>query len=78
MNEDELYFGIGALLGTIVAFVTFIGSWIYCMSVYGFLFGFGLGWIPSIILAVMVGFAVKFLWGPAALLIAYGVYKAYA
>jgi hypothetical protein len=35
--------------------IVFLGSWIYCAATYGFLFGFGLGWIPSAILAVIVG-----------------------
>lgn len=41
---------------------TFIASWIYCMQEYGFLFGFGLGWLPSALLAAIVGSAVNYLW----------------
>jgi hypothetical protein len=33
------------------------------------LFVFGLGWIPSGLLAVIVGQVVRFLWGPIAVLI---------
>lgn len=39
----------------ITAFITFIGSWIYCIAAYGFLLGVGLGWLPSIIVAVIAG-----------------------
>ena len=39
----------------ITAFITFIGSWIYCIATYGFLLGVGLGWLPSIIVAVIAG-----------------------
>lgn len=35
----------------LVWFAVFIGSWIYCIAHYGFLFGVGLGWLPSIIVA---------------------------
>ena len=41
--------------GVIVGIVVFVASWIYCMNEYGFLFGFGLGWLPSGILAAMIG-----------------------
>lgn len=34
-----------------VCFVTFCLAYIYCIASYGFLFGLGLGWIPSLILA---------------------------
>ena len=50
------------LIGIAVGALTFIAAWIYCMATYGFLFGFGLGWLPSGILAAMVGFAMMFLW----------------
>lgn len=39
----------------ITAFITFIGSWIYCIAKYGFLLGVGLGWLPSLIVAVIAG-----------------------
>lgn len=40
----------------ITALIVFIGTWIYCISAYGFLFGVGLGWLPSLIVAAIVGF----------------------
>jgi hypothetical protein len=40
----------------IVGGITFVLAWIYCMATYGFLFGFGLGWLPAAILGVIVGF----------------------
>jgi hypothetical protein len=60
---------IGGILGALIGFVTFAGAYIYCISEYGFLFGFGLGWIPSGLLAVIVGQAVRFLCAPIAVLI---------
>ena len=64
--------GIGIPVGIAGAALTFIASWIYCMSAYGFLFGFGLGWLPSAILAVLVGFALRYLWPIAALILVAG------
>lgn len=52
--SSERYFFIGALSGGIAAFLTFIGSWIYCIATYGYLFGVGLGWLPSMIVAAVV------------------------
>ncbi len=59
------YLGIGYVLGFVAGIVTFIASYIYCIGAYGFLFGLGLGWLPSGILAAVVGWATVFLWGPA-------------
>ena len=50
---SEAIYPVGAF---ITGFITFLVSWVYCTAMYGFLFGFGLGWLPSIILAYIVGF----------------------
>lgn len=43
----EIYY-----IGMAVTWVlVFVGSWILCIANYGFLFGVGLGWLPSIIVA---------------------------
>lgn len=68
-NIKEKYLEIGAGLGGITAVLTFIGAYFYCIETYGFLFGFGLGWLPSGILAVIVFLGTLFLWGPILLLI---------
>jgi len=52
MQSDSDWYSIGF---GITAFITFIGSWIYCIATYGFLLGVGLGWLPSIIVAVIAG-----------------------
>ena len=54
--------GSSPLIGMISGTLTFLGSWAYCTITYGFLFGFGLGWLPSIILAVIVGFLMTYVW----------------
>ena len=65
----ERYFGIGAILGLIVGVVTFIGSWWYCAANFGFLLGFGLGWLPAAIAAVIAGALTAVLWGVVVCLI---------
>ena len=62
MDEDKLLANIGCGLGSIAALVAFFGSWIYCVSEYGYLMGFGLGWLPSLILAAIVFLIVRYLW----------------
>lgn len=78
MDDDDLYWNIGTALGGITALIVFVGSWWYCAATYGFLFGFGLGWLPSVIAAAMAFFAVKLLWGPTALLALLLVYLSYS
>lgn len=62
--------GRGIAIGFLCGFVTFVSAWIYCMDRYGFLFGFGLGWLPAGILGAMVGFIMRFAWPIAAVLLA--------
>jgi len=42
--------------------ITALAAWVYCAATYGFLFGFGLGWLPSAILGGIVGFVMLFAW----------------
>ena len=37
----------------ITAAIIFVITWIYCIAVYGFLMGVGLGWLPSLITAAI-------------------------
>jgi hypothetical protein len=67
---------IGALIGILTAVVVFFGAWIYCMSEYGFLFGFGLGWLPAGILAAIVGWIMRYIWPAALALLTYILIKA--
>ena len=62
MDEDNLLANIGGCLGSLAALIAFFGSWFYCVSEYGYLFGFGLGWLPSLILAAIVFAVVRYLW----------------
>lgn len=57
-DEQDIGGGLAVWCGG----ATFVASWIACMQEYGFLFGFGLGWLPSAMLAAVVGVAVNYLW----------------
>jgi len=59
------YFIVGYVLGVTAGVITFVSAYIWCVAEYGFLFGLGLGWLPSMILAYLVGAAMFALWGPA-------------
>lgn len=72
MTGDR-YFRVGGIIGSIVALITFIGSWWYCAVTYGFLLGFGLGWLPAAIAAAIAGALSALLWGPVLFLVALGV-----
>jgi hypothetical protein len=61
----------GGLSGIIVALATFVTAWVYCSIHYGFLFGFGLGWLPAGMLAAIVG-AVWWLVSPIAVVLLLG------
>lgn len=67
--SEEWYLAIGEVLGLIVGTLVFFGCWAYCAGTYGFLFGFGMGWLPSSILAFIFRVVAKYLWGPIVVLI---------
>ena len=62
---DGVFHAGSGLLGIIAALATFVTAWAYCTIHYGFLFGFGLGWLPAGMLAAIVG-AVSWLVSPLA------------
>ena len=55
LSWDRVFNGGSWRLGIIVALTTFVTAWVYCTIHYGFLFGFGLGWLPAGMLAAIVG-----------------------
>ena len=71
-GEDWSYLEIGSVFGIAAAVLTFVAAYIYCIAAYGFLLGFGFGWLPSALLAVAVAGAVRFLWGPILVLLTVG------
>ncbi|HEX8573091.1 MAG TPA: hypothetical protein VF759_10100 [Allosphingosinicella sp.] len=62
MDDEELYQRIGMAAAVLGALATFLGAWVYCAATYGFLFGFGLGWLPAAILAALVALVLRFAW----------------
>jgi len=52
----------GHVLGFLASLAIFIGAWWYCAAEYGFLFGFGLGWLPAAISAAIAYPIVRFCW----------------
>lgn len=62
MSSDSSYQAGVVIVGGLTAIVVFVGAWIYCISEYGFLLGVGLGWLPAVITAIIVGALVGFLW----------------
>ncbi len=48
--------------------IIFISSWIYCVYQYGYLFGFGIGWLPSLILATIVSLGLSLVFSTIVLL----------
>lgn len=62
MTRQDRWEEYGRGLTVPAVLVTFGCAWWYCVSTYGFLFGFGLGWLPAAILAMLVGAAVWIAW----------------
>ena len=53
MSSDD---GVGCVyrVGFYITWIlVFLGCWIYCIATYGFLWGVGLGWLPSGIVATI-------------------------
>ena len=46
MTSDHYWVGYA-----ITWILTFLGTWTWCTFTYGFLLGFGLGWLPAALLA---------------------------
>ncbi|MGE8940479.1 hypothetical protein ACO2I3_01060 [Leptospira interrogans] len=51
-DNDARVYAVGFM---ITAGLTFIVSYIYCIVEYGYLWGVGFGWLPSIIVALVIG-----------------------
>lgn len=44
-------------MGWIVGVAAFFGCWGYAVATYGWFLGIGLGWLPSLFIAVIAGVA---------------------
>jgi len=62
MAEDNSYAVGAGIVGVLVGIVTFFGCWIYAIDTYGWFLGLAFGWIPSAIIAFIVGALAGALW----------------
>jgi hypothetical protein len=71
------YTDLGWIFAALTGPATLLAVWIYCVVTYGFFLGFGLGWIPATILALLVALATIFLWPLAAVAVLYVIYRVF-
>jgi len=71
------YTDLGWIFAALAGPATLLAVWIYCAVTYGFLLGFGLGWIPALILALLAAVATIYLWPLAALVLLYVIYRVF-
>jgi hypothetical protein len=71
------YTDLGWIFAALTGPATLLAVWIYCAVSYGFVLGFGLGWIPALILALLVAVATIFLWPLAAVAVLYVIYRVF-
>jgi hypothetical protein len=71
------YTDLGWVCAALTGPATFVAVWIYCAATYGFLIGFFLGWIPAVILALLVAVAMVYLWPLAAIALLYLIYRVF-
>jgi hypothetical protein len=71
------YTDLGWVCAALTGPATLIAVWIYCVVTYGSLLGLILGWIPALILALLVAVVTIFLWPLAAVSVLYVVYRVF-
>ena len=71
------YTDLGWIFAALTGPTALLAVWIYCAVTYGFFLGFGLGWIPALILALLVAVATIFLWPLAAVAVLYVIYRVF-
>jgi hypothetical protein len=71
------YTNLGWIFAALTGPATLLAVWIYCAVTYGFLMGFFLGWIPALILALLVVVATIFFWPLAAVAVLYVIYRVF-
>lgn len=73
-RKDDVALIIYAVGGVLTGGITFVGCWIYAIATFGWFLGLGLGWIPSLFIAYLVGF----LWPLIAVVIGVALALAYS
>jgi hypothetical protein len=74
---NRTYTNIGWICAALIGPATFLAVWIYCAVTYGVLLGFSLGWIPALILALLVTVATNFLWPVTTVVLLYVISRAF-
>jgi len=74
MDLKAFYLKGTTALAQPVWWLVFVIAYLGCMNEYGFLLGFGLGWIPSAMLATICAITIPFLWPLLVILIFYIAY----
>lgn len=67
VTRDRALEDIGDGLAVLAAIGAFLAAWAYCAVQYGFLLGFGFGWLPATILAGIIAALTRWLWPLAAI-----------
>ena len=71
------YTDLGWIFAALTGPATLLAVWIYCAVTYGFFLGFGLGWIPALILALLVAVGTIYLWPLAVVAALYVIYRVF-
>lgn len=58
MTEEEF----DSHAAVVTGLVFFLGSWVYCVVTYGYLFGVGLGRLPSLMVGVISAALSRVIW----------------
>jgi hypothetical protein len=69
------YTDVGWVCAALTGPATFLAAWIYCAVTWGLLIGFFLGWLPALILALVVGVATIYLWPLAVIALLYVIFQ---
>jgi len=70
------YTDLGWICAAFTGPAIFLTAWIYCAVTYGLL-GLILGWIPALIIALLIAVATIFLWPLAAVALLYVIYRVF-
>ena len=70
------YSDLGWVCAALSGPATFVAAWIYCAVIYGFLLGLFFGWIPALILALVVAVMTIYLWPFVVVALLYVIYRA--
>ncbi|MBS3921505.1 MAG: hypothetical protein KG012_21735 [Deltaproteobacteria bacterium] len=53
-NSSNSSSGVFGIFAVVIGVVTFFGCWIYAIATYGLFLGLAFGWIPALIIAIII------------------------